>query len=50
VRIGTPLYTVSKLMGHSTLRMTERYAHLAPDTQKAAAMDLEGILGDKGGM
>lgn len=44
VQMGTPLYTVSKLMGHSSLRMTERYAHLAPDTQKAAAMDLEGIL------
>ena len=44
VQIGTPLYTVSKLMGHSSLKMTERYAHLAPDTQRAAAMDLEGIL------
>ncbi len=45
VQMGTPLYTVSKLMGHSSLRMTERYAHLAPDTQRAAAMELEGILG-----
>jgi integrase len=44
VQMGTPLYTVSKLMGHSSLKMTERYAHLAPDTQRAAAMDLEGIL------
>jgi integrase len=41
---GTPLYTVSKLMGHSSIRMTERYAHLAPDTQRAAAMELEGIF------
>ncbi|MDL2226347.1 site-specific integrase [Deltaproteobacteria bacterium OttesenSCG-928-M10] len=44
VQRGTPLYTVSKLMGHSSIKMTERYAHLAPDTQRAAAMDLEGIL------
>jgi len=44
VQIGTPLYTVSKLMGHSSIKMTERYAHLAPDTQRAAAMDLEGFL------
>ena len=44
VQKGTPLYTVSKLMGHSSIKMTERYAHLAPDTQRAAAMDLEGIL------
>ena len=44
VQKGTPLYTVSKLMGHSSIKMTERYAHLAPDTQRAAAMDLEGFL------
>ncbi|MDL2226402.1 site-specific integrase [Deltaproteobacteria bacterium OttesenSCG-928-M10] len=47
VQMGTPLYTVSKLMGHSSMKMTERYAHLAPDTQRAAAMDLEGILSGK---
>ena len=44
VQKGTPLYTVSKLMGRSSMKMTERYAHLAPDIQRAAAMDLEGIL------
>jgi integrase len=44
VQVGTPLYTVSQLMGHSDLKMTTRYAHLAPDTQRAAAMELEGIL------
>lgn len=45
VQMGTPLYTVSQLMGHSDLKMTMRYAHLAPDSKRAAAMDLEGILG-----
>jgi integrase len=49
VQMGTPLYTVSRLMGHSDLKMTTRYAHLAPETQRAAAMELEGILGDSGG-
>ena len=44
VQMGTPLYTVSKLMGHRDIKMTMRYAHLAPETQKAAAMELEGIL------
>lgn len=44
VQMGTPLYTVSKLMGHRSLKVTERYAHLAPDTQRAAAMDLQGVL------
>jgi integrase len=28
---GVPLFTVSKLMGHSSLEMTMRYAHLSPD-------------------
>lgn len=41
VQKGTPLYTVAKLMGHSTLAMTERYAHLAPDNLKAAVAALE---------
>jgi integrase len=27
---GTPLRIVQSLLGHSTIRMTERYAHLAP--------------------
>jgi len=44
VQMGKPLYTVCRLMGHSSIKMTERYAHLAPDTQRAAAMELEGIL------
>jgi integrase len=41
---GQPLYTVSKLLGHKDLKMTERYAHLAPDTQRAAVVRLEGSL------
>jgi len=38
---GTPLYTVQKLMGHKTIALTERYAHLAPDTLKAAVSMFE---------
>lgn len=44
VQMGKPLYTVSKLLGHRNIRWTERYAHLAPDAQKAAALKLEGFL------
>lgn len=45
VQRGTPLYTVAELMGHSSLEMTKRYAHLAPDTMRQAALGLSGILG-----
>ena len=35
---GVPLYDVSKLLRHSNIRMTEKYAHLAADhLQKAIA-------------
>lgn len=44
VQRGTPLYTVATLMGHSTLEMTQRYAHLAPDTTRNAALSLSGLL------
>ena len=44
VQRGTPLYTVAELMGHTSLEMTKRYAHLAPDTMRKAAMGLSGVL------
>jgi hypothetical protein len=44
VQKGTPLYTVAELMGHTTLTMTRRYAHLSPDSMRKAAMSLEGNL------
>ena len=41
VQNGVDLYTVQKLMGHSTISMTERYAHLAQDNLKSAVKKLE---------
>jgi integrase len=41
VRRGVPLLDVSKLLGHSTLTMTLRYAHLAPDALNAAVAKLD---------
>ncbi|MDR0632005.1 MAG: site-specific integrase [Holosporaceae bacterium] len=38
---GVDLYTVQKLMGHSTISTTERYSHLAPDHLKKAVEKLE---------
>lgn len=39
VMAGVPLNTVRDLLGHTDIKMTLRYAHLAPDV-KAAAVDL----------
>jgi site-specific recombinase XerD len=33
---GQSLFLVSKVLGHTTLRMTERYAHLSQETLLAA--------------
>ncbi|MBO4312522.1 MAG: site-specific integrase [Desulfovibrionaceae bacterium] len=41
---GVPLYTISQLMSHSTMKMTQRYAHLCPDTQKSAVELLAGMI------
>jgi site-specific recombinase XerD len=41
---GTPLFTVSKLLGHSDITMTMRYSHLAPDHLRQATSCLEGKL------
>ena len=38
VMAGENLYTVKDLLGHSTVQMTERYSHLAPE-HKAAAVE-----------
>ncbi len=42
VSAGVPLTEVRDLLGHSTVIMTERYAHLAPENVRAAVSRLEG--------
>ena len=44
VQRGVPLTVVSKLMGHATTKMTERYAKLSPDNKKDAAKLISEIL------
>lgn len=46
---GVPLYEVQKILGHSTIRLTERYAHLAPDHLRGAVQALEGYRGPSRG-
>jgi integrase len=41
---GTPLYTIKELMGHKTIEMTERYAHLIPDTKREAINQVSDIF------
>lgn len=43
VQAGVDLYRVSKLLGHSSIKMTEIYAHLAPADLKAAVEELPKI-------
>jgi len=40
VESGVDLYTVKELMGHSTLAMTERYAHVGEGTLQKAVKRL----------
>ena len=38
---GVPLKAVQELMGHSTMEMTMRYAHLSPDVRRDAVAKLD---------
>jgi integrase len=40
VQRGVPLNTVRDLLGHGTVQMSLRYAHLAPDQRRAAVAKL----------
>lgn len=40
---GIPILTVMKLLGHKSLKMTQRYAHLAPDHISQAVYVLDGV-------
>ena len=46
---GVSLFEVSKLLRHSRIEMTERYAHLAPDYLHGAVASLGFSAHDKFG-
>ena len=39
-----PLREVQELLGHKSIRMTERYSHLAPERLREAVATLEGFF------
>jgi integrase len=44
---GVPLYTIAKLMGHSSQTTTQRYAHLCPDVQRLAVEHVQRLFHSK---
>lgn len=47
VSAGQSLYIVGKLLGHSQIQTTQRYAHLAPDPVRTAADDVADEIARK---
>ncbi len=42
--LGVDLYTISKILGHSNVATTQRYAHLQVDAQRTAMEKLGGLV------
>jgi len=40
---GAPLKAIQELLGHSTIQMTMRYAHLAPEVAREAVRLLDEL-------
>ncbi len=45
---GTPLLTIKELLGHKTLAMVQRYAHLSPGAKKEAVRRIQEKLSQTG--
>lgn len=44
IALGVDLYTVSRILGHSTVTTTQRYAHLQVEQQRAALEKLSALV------
>ncbi len=47
---GVPLKVIQELMGHASIEMTMKYAHLSPETKKTAVLVLDEKLQDYGNL
>ena len=47
VQKGVDLYQVQRLLGHKDSRMTQRYAHLAPENLRGAVLKLDKVMPEK---
>lgn len=47
INMGTPLEVVRDILGHTTVKTTERYAHLLVERQREALMGLSRAVGRK---
>jgi len=47
VQKGVDLYQVQRLLGHKDSRMTQRYAHLAPENLRDAVLKLDKVMPEK---
>ncbi|WPL15046.1 Tyrosine recombinase XerC [Thiorhodovibrio litoralis] len=46
INAGRSLYEVQQLLGHTQIKTTQRYAHLAPDTLRAATSTAAQVMSD----
>ena len=44
VGLGVDLYTISKVLGHSSVQSTQRYAHLQVEAQRAALQKIGELV------
>lgn len=43
VNTGIPLYDVQHLLGHSSIKTTQRYAHLSPDRLQSSVQNIDSV-------
>lgn len=50
VQANVPIFTVSRILGHTQIKTTQRYSHLAEETLLAATETASNVLGNLGNL